>query len=134
MPKLDAIDLYCAMREGDQFTLRGREYAVRVGGPGGCFTSYSASCSGGERWAVPVWNDKGRAGLATIRPNSKLVVGEHACRWEPWREGECSQGACDQCTLCGALRHYTCSSDPLATERGKSHERQRQAAYRPAAA
>lgn len=112
-----AIDLYCAMREGDKFTLRGRTLTVRNGGPGGCFSAYSEHAAGGERWEVPVWNDKGKATLVTLRPSTTIVVGEHAHQ-HGGSLGD-DHPACSVCPLCGRVEHYGCPADPYAAERAR---------------
>lgn len=65
----DAVETYLALPVGASFTLRGRSYTTRVGGPGGCFSSYADG-----HISAPVWNDKGQPTLVTIRPTHTLTV------------------------------------------------------------
>jgi hypothetical protein len=60
---------------GDRFSLRGREFTYRAGGPGGCFSSHAyVPGRHGIHLEVPVFNGRGRPTLVKVNPLDTVTL------------------------------------------------------------
>ena len=69
-PTPDAISLAF---DAERFSIGGRVYSRRSGGPG-CASFYGPESARGERAVLPVWTADGKPSMVTVRPSSPVVV------------------------------------------------------------